>query len=429
MKRILGPKLHQFGFRRGHTTVDLLMNMSQRWVDALHARREVRAVALDISKAFDRVWHKGLLHKLATFGISGPLLAWLKSFLSGRTQRVVVNGTGSSFLPIRAGVPQGSVLAPLLFLVFINDLFECVQNPLDVFADDSTLWTLIRDSSVASRLAAANSLSADLAEIEKWAKRWPVTFNSSKTESLIISTNRDMKNFRENPQDKDGKLCFGPAACPHPHLVFCGRTLPESLSFKVVGLTFTCKLSWNMHIDNIAKAASRAISFLHRARSVLSRPQLSTIYKSHVRSRMEYCSPIWTGASATSLVKLDRIQARAAHMIGPSQAILLSSLAHRRSVAALCAMHRIVHGTAPAPLLPLCPTRAPTRRRTRASAAHPTVFVPPHIVATTATYWMRSFIPSMTVAWNALPSAVQSDKDIRSFKTSVNNLSLDHSLL
>lgn len=238
-----------------------------------------------------------------------------------------------------------------------------------------------------------------------------------------------MKDFRNNPLDKDGKLCFGPAPCPHPHLVFCGLTLPESLSFKVVGLTFTCKLSWNLHIMNIAKGASKAISFLHRARSVLSPAQLSTIYKSHVRSRMEYCSPIWAGASTSSLARLDRVQARAAKLIGSGQAVLLPSLAHRRSVAALAAMHRIVHKSAPAPLLLFCPALAPARRHTRASTAHPPVFVPPHVVATTATYWTRSFIPSMTIAWNTLPAAVQQDKNIRSFKTSVNNLSLDHSLL
>ena len=86
--------------------------MSQSWTNALRARKEVRVVALDISKAFDRVWHDGLIHKLECMGVSGPLLAWLRSFLSGRTQRVVINGVGSDFLPMNAGVPQGSVLAP-----------------------------------------------------------------------------------------------------------------------------------------------------------------------------------------------------------------------------------------------------------------------------------------------------------------------------
>ena len=248
-------------------------------------------------------------------------------------------------LPINAGVPQGSVLAPLLFLVFINDLFDVIQNELDVFADDSTLWSIVH--SISSRKAVADSMSADLAAIESWASRWLVTFNAGKTESLIISSHQDLTAFRANPLDKDGKLSFGPAICPHPHLVFCGRTLPESLSFKVVGLTFTCKMSWNKHISNIAKSASRALSHLYRARNVVSRRTLSMIYKSHVRSRMEYCCPIWMGASASSLALLDRVQAKAAKIIGHAEAIELQSLAHRRGVAALSAMHRIVHHTAP----------------------------------------------------------------------------------
>ena len=269
-------------------------------------------------------------------------------------------------MPINAGVPQGSVLAPLLFLVFINDLFDVVQNELDIFADDSTLWSIV--ASVSLRKSVADSMSTDLAAIECWAKRWLVTFNSGKTESLIVSSHQDLSAFRSNPLDKDGKLTFGPAPCPHPHLVFCGRTLPESLSFKVVGLTITCKMSWKTHITNIAKSASKAISHLYRARHVISRKQLATIYKSHVRSRLEYCSPVWLGAPATSLALLDRVQAKAAKLLGHTEATQLQSLAHRRGVAALCALHRIVHRTAPAPLWPLCLPRAPARASTRSHA-------------------------------------------------------------
>ena len=426
LKRFLAPKLHQhqFGFRGGHQTLDLLSLMSQSWTNALRARKEVRVVALDISKAFDRVWHDGLMYKLECMGVSGPLLAWLRSFLSGRTQRVVINGVGSDFLPMNAGVPQGSVLAPLLFLVFINDLFVVVRNCLDIFADDSTLWAIV--PSVSSRKATADSMSADLASIESWAKRWLVTFNAGKTESLIISSHQDMTSFRSNPLDEDGKLCFGPAPCPHPHLVFCARTLPESLSFKVVGLTFTCKLSWKLHISNIAKSAASALRHLRRARNVISRSTLATIYKSHVRSRMEYCSAIWLGAPASSLALLDNVQSKAAKLIGHTQAIELQSLAHRRGVAALCAMHRIVHKTAPEPLWSLCPPRAPPARANTRS--HARFFVLPRLNATTPTYWIRSFISLMTVQWNNLPPHVQAEANPRAFKSTV-NLSLDHSFL
>lgn len=142
LKKHIAPQLNprQFGFRSGHTTLDLLLNMIQRWTDAVAAGLEVRAIALDISKAFDKVWHEGLLFKLQfKFGIVGCLLAWFRSYLSGRTQRVNINSSYSDLKPINAGVPQGSVLGPLLFLIFIDDLFDEMENNLDVFADDSSL--------------------------------------------------------------------------------------------------------------------------------------------------------------------------------------------------------------------------------------------------------------------------------------------------
>ena len=141
---------------------------------------------------------------------------------------------------------------------------------------------------------------------------------------------------------------------------------------------------------------------------------------------MEYCSAIWLGAPATSLVQLDKVQARAAKFLGHAEAIELQSLAHRRGVAALCAMHRIVHKTAPEPLWSLGSPRAPPARA--CTRAHARYFVLPRINATTATYWIRSFIPIMSVQWNNLPPLVQAEANPRAFKSTV-NLSLDHSFL
>ena len=318
----LAPKLnlHQFGFRSGHTTFDLSSLMAQSWTDALKEGDEARAVALDISKAFDRVWHAGLLHKLHALGVHGPLLDWIRSFLSNRSQRVSVGSAYSSSRPIGAGVPQGSVLAPLLFLVFINDLFDVVTNSLNVFADDSTLWSIVRASATltlaAARASVAASMSKDLLAIARWADRWLVTFNAGKTEALIISKKHDMTEYRKNPLDKDGKFLNAPAPCPHPALNFDGLVLPESPSFKVVGLTYVGNLSWDTHIRNVARKGRRALGLLSRARAFLSKQALATLYKSHVRSTLEYCCPIWMGSGSEALFLLDRIQARAAALLG-----------------------------------------------------------------------------------------------------------------
>ena len=134
---------HQFGFRPGHSSLDVLLLLCQQWMEVLNARQEIRAVSLDISRAFDTVWHPALLTKLSSYGIQGHLHSWLADFFSCRSHRVVLNGVLSSSLPVQAGVPQGSVLGPVLFLVFINDLSDSLENPLYLFADDSTLCRTI----------------------------------------------------------------------------------------------------------------------------------------------------------------------------------------------------------------------------------------------------------------------------------------------
>ena len=173
----------QSGFRPGYSTVTQLIEVYNSFCTAVSEQKEIRVVFLDISKAFDKVWHQGLLYKLKRWGIGGQVILWLENYLSERYQRVIVNGNHSDWKPIKAGVPQGSVLRPLLFLVFINDLTYVVKHcQIRIFADDTCLFITVDNRDIASNL-----INADLKAIEDWSNQWLVTFSAPKTESMLIS--------------------------------------------------------------------------------------------------------------------------------------------------------------------------------------------------------------------------------------------------
>ena len=163
---------------------------------------EGRAVFLDISKAFDKVWHKGLIYKLKQNGISGKLLNLIIDFLSNRKQRVVLNGKYSSWTNIEAGVPQGSILGLLFFLIYINDLSDnLITNP-KLFADGTSLFSIVHESN-----ATANDLNNDLAKINDWAYQWKMNFNPDPFKQAqevlfsrkIKSQNHPCLHFNNNP--------------------------------------------------------------------------------------------------------------------------------------------------------------------------------------------------------------------------------------
>ena len=179
---------HQFGFRPDHSTLDMLLLLSQQLMEVLNAKQEIRAISIDTRRANDMVWNLALLTKLSS-GVQGNLQSWLADFLSCCSQRVTLNGIVSSSLPIQAGVTHDSVLGPALFLVFINDLSDSGNSFLYLFADDSTLCcTIYRPS---DWQAGASSLSADLDKIINWSNTWNMSFNPDKSYTLTMSLRKD----------------------------------------------------------------------------------------------------------------------------------------------------------------------------------------------------------------------------------------------
>ena len=154
----------QSGFISGDSTVNQLVDIYNSFCEALDEGKEVRAIFCDISKAFDRVWHKGLLYKLQTVGITGHLLQWFTDYLNNRKQRVVLPGVFSHWTDLKAGVPQGSILGPLLFLIYINDIVRNINSSIRLFADDTSLYIIVENPT-----QAATILNSDLSQIYTWA--------------------------------------------------------------------------------------------------------------------------------------------------------------------------------------------------------------------------------------------------------------------
>ena len=164
----------QSGFIKGDSTTNQLLAITHMIHSAFDCDipKEVRSVYLDISKAFDKVWHEGMIFKLKQVGVGGYMLDILTDFLSNRFQRTTLNGKSSEWKPIKAGVPQGSVLGPLLFLLYINDLIDGMKSDARIFADDTSLFVVVDDP-----LTSFEILSHDLKLVEAWAKQWHMSFN------------------------------------------------------------------------------------------------------------------------------------------------------------------------------------------------------------------------------------------------------------
>ena len=165
----------QSGFRPGDSTINQLLNITNDLGRAIDSGREVRIVFCDISKAFDRVWHKGLIHKLINIGLDGKVIEWFKNYLTDRKQKVIINGVESYLSDITAGVPQGSILGPLLFVIFINDIVTDIGSIVKLFADDTSVYVIVD-----SPLLAAERLNSDMEKIYLWSKACLVDFNPQK---------------------------------------------------------------------------------------------------------------------------------------------------------------------------------------------------------------------------------------------------------
>ena len=175
----------QYGFRSSRSIADLLTVVSNRIARSFNRSGTTLAVALDISSVFDKVWHAGLLHKLKYYGISGQVFGLISSFLSNRQPQVILDGKSSQEYPVNAGVPEGSILGPTLFLLYINELPDDVICNIAIYADDICLYSKSdKASDLWQQLSLASELESDLQDTVDWDSKWLVDFNAGKTQLI-----------------------------------------------------------------------------------------------------------------------------------------------------------------------------------------------------------------------------------------------------
>jgi len=325
---------HQHGFRKSKSCVTQLLAHIDSILEMLSKGDNADVIYLDFAKAFDKVSHKILIQKLVNLGIKGKVLSWLRSFLSNRLQSVTVEGVLSFVHLVLSGVPQGTVLGPLLFIIFIDDIYEVIKHSLGrSFADDTRLTKDVRSSDDQQKL------QEDLQAVIKWAAVNNMELHEGKFELLQHGRNEDLKGDSG-----------------HTYQLSNGQNILNSKTVKDLGVTIDESLRWSSHITEVTKQASQTSAWVLRTFATRQSLPLMTLYKSLVRSKMDYCCPVWFPTTKEEICALESVQrsftSKIVSLRGLTywerlQKLRLMSVQRRRERYILIHMWKIYTGTAP----------------------------------------------------------------------------------
>ena len=298
----------QHGFTPHKSTVTNLIEALNIWTEALAHNLPVDIIYLDFEKAFDKVPHERLLHQLHRHGIRGNLLEWIRSYLHNRTQQVRVNGEFSATAPVLSGVPQGSVLGPALFLIFVADASAIVQNFVSLYADDTKLFSYIMDAAGALEYT-ATSLQLDLNALAVWCDLMQMSYNIDKCHSLHLGKRNQRYNYSlpkmTNIKHSANSISYD----------YTFHELQKVTEEKDLGVIVDENLNFRKHISGkIAKANSLVFLIKHTFKH-LNADMFKMLFKSLVRPHLEYASTVWSPYYKTDIENLEKVQRRATKFI------------------------------------------------------------------------------------------------------------------
>ena len=391
----------QHGFRSQRSCETQLVQFYHDMISNLdgardRSQKQTDVIIMDFAKAFDKVPHRRLLYKLGYYGIRGSTHKWISSWLSERSQKVVLDGQASDPVPVLSGVPQGSVLGPVLFLIFINDLPDNIRSSVRLFADDCVLYRNIK-SPIDCQI-----LQDDLNSLSQWETDWQMKFNVAKCHSMRVT--------RHLP---DNQILFD--------YTLHQQKLEQVQSAKYLGLTITDNLDWGQHVSEISCKATKTMGFLRRNLALAPKHTKEVAYKTLVRPQLEYAAPIWNPYHKLQIQEVEKVQRTAARWtcrrwrntssVGDMlDELEWPSLEARREQSSLTFFYKIHSGTVSLDKDKYL-TPAPNLQRTRAS----------HDLQYTRYFaysdaLKNSFFPRTIPLWNSLPSSVVSSQTIEEFK-------------
>ena len=387
----------QSGFRTKHSTVTSLIRFTDFCYDQISKSKYVGMVALDLRKAFDTVDHNILLSKLQLYGFNTTPVGWFKSYLSDRTQLCCINGANSETKIVTCGVPQGSILGPLLFIIYINDIVTCTEYcDINMFADDTIFYLSNNNVDIIN-----NHLQCDLNNIHQWLCANKLSLHIGKTNSMLIGS---VKKVKHKNHELDLKLNE--------------ENINQTNNVKYLGVDLDENLKFDVHVDNLVNKINRGLGVLRHCSHYVPKSSLLTIYNTIVLPNFDYCSVVWGTCNSTLLTRLQRLQNRAmrillkcnyrTHISDMLNELKWMSVRQRIFYMSCVWMWKVKHGLVPDYLSSKFKINSSYNTRSFSSDNY-FVEICNH----------KSFQYTGTSAWNSLPPKIKSMNNLVSFKKEV----------
>ena len=385
--RLLSDEQH--GFRPKRSCSTQLLATIDAWSRMLEGGTSVEVVYLDFQKAFDSVPHKRLLYKLGCYGVAGKLLSWIEAFLSNRWQQVTIGGCQSNLVPVASGVPQGSVLGPLLFLLYVNDLPDVVSCPVKMFADDTKLFSGVSTDSDAA------AMQRDIDALVDWSDSWQMPFNKGKCKVLHVGSGNSAFSFHMS-----------------------GELLESSPVERDLGVQVDTLLKFREQAAAAIAKATRVLAVIRRSFAQIDEVTLPLLFKSLVRPHLEYGNLVWGPFNRADQKAVERVQRRATrlmssirHLEYPTRLRLLRlpSLYYRRRRGAMIHVYQMLTGG-----VDIVASEMLTLQTGGSTRGHSLKLCKPHAASRAR---QNSFAVRIINDWNGLPAAVVSSPSLNSFKS------------